>query len=127
MRGRGSGVDAEFLNWVALIAAAFTVLPVVWGAFHFITIKQAEERARQFTIYHGVIESLVEKGTYIDRQIASVYELRSYPLYYPATYRILQRLVVLWGASDEEKFQDLIKEMHLTLDFIRKSGKRYLE
>lgn len=118
-------MDLKFVDWVTVVAATFTAIPVIWGAFQFIGIKRAEERARQFAIYHGVIQSLVETGIFIDRQIASVYELRRYPSYYPVTYRILKRLRVNWGAPGVNVFTDLVEEMRLTMDFIEKSGHKY--
>lgn len=118
-------MDLKFVDWVTVFAATFTAIPVIWGAFQFIAIKRAEERARQFAIYHGVIQSLVETGTYVDRQIASVYELRRYPSYYPVTYRILKRLRTIWGSRDESIFTDLGEEMRLTMEFIEKSGHKY--
>lgn len=117
-------MDLKISDWVTIGAALLTVLPVCFGAFQYMAIKRAEEQARQFVTYHGVIQSLVETGTYIDRQIASVYELRSYPNYFPVTHRLLSRLKKMWGGSGE-RFSDLIREMEITLDFIEKSGKNY--
>ena len=120
-------MDLKVTDWVTIFAACFTAAPVIWGAFQFVSAKRAEESARQFATYHGVVQSLVETGTYIDRQIASVFELRRYPAYYPVTYRLLTRLKKLWGESGNKVFADLVQEMKITLDFIEKSGKKYLE
>lgn len=114
-------------DWIAIVGAAVTALPLIWGAFQYIQIKRGEEEARRFTTYHGIIKDLVETATMIDRQIASVYELRNYPAYFPASYRILGHLRKTWGALNSPKHLELLEEMRLAQEHIARSGRRYLD
>ncbi|WP_313650423.1 hypothetical protein [Pseudomonas soli] len=114
-------------EWAGIVGAGFAAMPVLWGAYQYISIRKSEERGRQFLNYHSIVQSLVETGPYIDRQMASVYELRSYPVYFPVTYRILNRLSKQWSTSDKPAVAHVLKEIKMTLKHIEQSGHRYLE
>jgi len=114
-------------DWIALGGALVTAVPLVWGAFQYISIKRRETEARNFTVYHELVKNLVETATMIDRQIATVYELRNYPTYFPVSYRILGNLQRSWGALSNPKFENLLEEIRLTRQFIARSGRRYLD
>lgn len=120
-------MDLSVGEWVGIVGAVFAALPVVWGAYQYINIRKAEDRGRQFSNYHGIVQSLVETGTYIDRQTAAVFELRNYPLYYPTTFRMLNRLRDAWSKSANVSIPPVLQEMDLTIDFIKKSGHKYIE
>jgi len=118
-------MDLKISDWVTIGAAFVTAIPVVWGAFQYIVIKRAEEKDRQFKNYHVMIQNLVETATYIDRQVAAVFELRHYPAYFPATYRLLSRLKNSWSNSQNEHVGAVIKEIDMTLAYIERSGRGY--
>ncbi|MBV9762857.1 MAG: hypothetical protein JO340_20020 [Acidobacteriaceae bacterium] len=76
---------------------------------------------RQFEIYHRLIKELVEpndKGTYIDRQCAVVFELRRFKNYQQLTVRILEGLRHDW--KDVPQFHArLKKEIDLALNDLK--------
>ncbi|MCQ6255339.1 hypothetical protein [Pseudomonas sp. Q11] len=120
-------MDLKLSDWVTIGAAFVTAIPVIWGAFQYLLIKRAEEKDRQFKNYHGMIQNLVETATYIDRQVAAVFELRHYPAYFPATHRLLSRLKTSWSKSPNQHVGAVIEEIDKTLAYIERSGHRYLD
>src|SRR5450432_1675589 len=101
------GVNVGALG--AAIAFAFSV-------YQFLSVRKRESYEREFNGYHSLIERLVsgEKGTpFLDRQIATVFELRHFPRYYEITVRILQGLRKEWSGKEEHR--RLIEEIDLTL------------
>lgn len=77
-------------------AAVGTAAVFVFSVFQFVAVRKRESRAREFEQYHLLIQRLVspdEKGdVYLDRQVATVFELRHLPRYYECTERILKGL-----------------------------------
>ena len=97
-------------------AIAFVV-----SVFQFLSVRKRESREREFDKYHLLIKQLVspdERGaTFLDRQIAVVFELRHFPRYYECTERILSGLRQTW--LSEKDYMRLIQEIDLTLAYIK--------
>ena len=118
----------EIINFLNTNAAGLTlVITLVAGVYkfwQFVNIKKEEGRQRDFENYHNLIERLVvdRKGLdgrpFIDVQIASVYELRNFKRYYPATKIILERTGNRLKDKPEQK--DLVEELYRTIEFIKK-------
>lgn len=105
------------VNATAVGAAVVFVFSVV----QFVSVRKRESREREFEHYHLLIQRLVspdEKGdVFLDRQIATVFELRHFPRYYECTSRILDGLKHTWGGRQE--FLRLTEEIDLTLKYIK--------
>lgn len=101
---------------LALITVVLAFIPIISGVTRYLNIKASEEQSRQFINYHKMIADLVQNATYVHRQMASVYELRNYPNYYPVTLRILRSLKVSWSQS--QNMLDVLAEMDLTIAYI---------
>jgi hypothetical protein len=88
---------------LSAVAAAATF---IWSVFQFIATRRKDQRAREFETYHRLIKELASpdqdtKVTWIDRQVAVVFELRHFPRYFEVTLRILAGLRVAWGTEEK--------------------------
>lgn len=120
-------------NWIGQNAAALGVLlaagPVIWGIVQFILVRRAEEKKIRFQTYHSLIKQLVqregaEQPKMLDRQIAVIFELRSFKHYFPVTLRILRGLRLSWkDYGPEEKRRRLMEELDLAIEYIEKKSK----
>jgi len=115
---------AHGLNATAIGAAIVFVFSVV----QFVSVRARESRTREFEQYHLLIQRLVtpdEKGMLlIDRQVATVFELRHFPRYYECTERILEGLKTTWGKVHNPEMPRLFVEIDLTLRYIKKNRRR---
>jgi len=107
---------------VALLVGAVTTL---WGAAQWILTKAAERRKLRFDTYHSLVKDLCEgheKGQppRVDRQAATVFELRRFPEYYPASLRILVNLRSFWGQrlNGDPGFGSLRDEIESGVEFL---------
>jgi hypothetical protein len=122
-------VDAV-LSWFADNAAAIGVViaaaPIVGAVVQFIAVRRAESRKHRFETFHNLIKQLVDRENpdvpkKLDRQIAIVFELRSFKHYFPVTLRILKGLKVDWADyGPEAKRSRLIEEIDLAIAYIEK-------
>lgn len=104
-----------------IVAILLAVIPAIWSFITYLNLKNKEMQHERFTIFHKLIESLVQpqangQGPFLDRQIAIVYELRNFPEYFELTIRILNGLKVSWG--QHPSFQRLLDEIDLTIKHI---------
>lgn len=83
-----------------ILALLVTLLVAISGLVHYVSVRRAEERGKQYDRYHKLLQDLNVgfDGTaqYIDRQVAVIYELRNFPEYWPVSIRILQRSMPRW-------------------------------
>ena len=116
---------------VPLLAVLLTLLGVILGiayqAWTFLDQRKRELRDKRFVIFHGLIRDLVEPTEgkteiKLDRQVAIIFELRSFPEYGEVTGRILRawrdHLSKLTG--QEPQFARLITEIDLTMGYLTK-------
>jgi len=105
------------VNATAIGAAVVFVFSVV----QFVCVRNRESRQREFELYHLLVERLVSPNDagllLIDRQIATVFELRHFPRYYECTTRILEGLKHDWNRPEWARLTD---EINLTLKYIKK-------
>jgi len=106
---------------IGVLVAAVTF---VWSAIQFIVVRRKEQKAHEFEAFHRLIKELVSpdagtQSTWVDRQMAAVFELRHFPRYYEVTLRILTGLREQWGKLPEPKSR-LLDEIDLTLQYITK-------
>lgn len=89
------------LSWLTNNLTAISVfgaaVAFAWSAVQFILVRRHEQRIHEFETYHRLVKELVQpdpnsQSTWIDRQVAVVFELRNFPRYYPVTGRILNNL-----------------------------------
>lgn len=91
------------LDWISKYAAAIAMIGTgIWTVWQFAAGKRAETKKHQFEAYHHLVKQLVEGDapelpTRVDRQIAVIYELKNFPLYFPVTRRVLIGLQKDWG------------------------------
>lgn len=76
-------------TWLTSNATALSVLlaalTFIWTATQFIIVRRKEQEAHEFEAFHRLIKELVSpdpetKSTWIDRQMAAVFELRHFPV-----------------------------------------------
>lgn len=108
------------------ISAFGAAVAFAWSAIQFILVRRHEQRTHEFETYHRLIKELVQpdatsQSTWIDRQVAVVFELRNFPRYYPVTVRILNNLRSKFVLDPEFRWPYLLTELDLTLRHIGKS------
>jgi len=108
----------QTLCFFEMFSDAITALAIVIGGL-FALVKFFEYlNDKRFNNYHRLIKELVDKETQEaemreDRQIAVIFELRSYRSYYKVTRRILENLKIHW--KDHPR---LVNEIDLTLEYM---------
>ncbi len=114
-------------QWLKVTAALTAVVTVIWKVQQYLSQKRQELRLQKFKVYHGLIRDLVEPdqtgNTYLDRQLAVVFELRRFPAYFEASLGILRGLHTTW--SKEAKYSRLMDEMDVTIAVIEKKSKNW--
>lgn len=118
----------KILDFLTKYAVGITVvITLSTGAFkfwQFVNVQKADSRQREYENYHNLIEKLVvdrkeiDGWPFIDVQIASVYELRNFPRYFPVTATILGRLKN--RIKDVPTQNDLVSEIENTIKFTRR-------
>jgi hypothetical protein len=103
------------------VSALGASIAFMWSAIQLVLVRRKDQQAREFDTFHRLVKELVapdEKTgtTWLDRQIAVVFELRHFQRYYEITARILFGLRQTWAGADPR----LIQEIDLTLSYIRK-------
>ncbi len=105
----------KFIGIVGIVLAYFAVLLPI---YKYLQEKRLEERDKRFLNYHNLIDELVGgpgKTPMLDRQIATVYELRNFKEYYPVSLRILAGLKQTWAdRGDSNKNKRVLDEINLT-------------
>jgi hypothetical protein len=113
-------------NWLANNAAPLGIViasaPIIWGIVQFVLIKRADAKRVRFETFHRLIKELVEpegdgRHLKMDRQIATIFELRRFPHYFPVTRRILKGLKTAWRDWNPR----LLEEIDLTIDYIERA------
>lgn len=115
------------LTWLTSNAAALSIIgaavTLTWSAIQFILVRRREQQAHEFEAFHRLIKELVSPDpatnrVQAERSIAVLFELRHFPRYYEVTTRILEAVRERLAVPDCE-WQELIKEIDLTLEYIR--------
>ena len=84
------------------IGAAISFVCSVW---QFMDVRRREQRAREFEVFHRLIKDIVSPEdnngpTWVDRQIAAVFELRHLTRYHEVAARILVSLREPWSQRE---------------------------
>lgn len=117
------------MGWISSNLAAIGIVgssvAFSWSVVAFVLSWRAEQRSREFEHYHRLIKELVspdETGsTWIDRQVAVVFELRHFRRYFEVTARVLSGLEASWStATPSDAMQRLIREINLTQEYMRR-------
>jgi len=108
---------------IAALSALGAAIAFVWSAIQFILVRGREQRSQEFEAYHRLIKELVQPDpaaqvTWVDRQVAVVFELRHFKRYHPVTCRILNNLRKKFSADPDFQWPYLIHEIDLTLQHI---------
>lgn len=106
------------MTWIQILPVSLSFLAVM---VPFAITNLSKRRNFQFDAFHRLIKEFVQPdpvtwATYIDRQMAAVYELRRFTHYYPVTLRILKPLRSQWAIKPENL--RLIEEVDRTIDHI---------
>jgi len=128
-------------HWLNANTGAFTLavtlVTSVVLAVRYLSQQRILIKDRHFRAYHALIRDLVvpqppmspqlpqqpvqQQGqTWLDRQIAIVYESRNFPEYYGVTLRILRGLRAQWFQPPPAGGNRLLSEMDLTLAFVER-------
>lgn len=112
------------LHYLALLSAIGAAIAFIWTVVQFMLVRRREQRVHEFEAYHRLIRELVQPdsesgGTWIDRQVAVVFELRNFKAYYPVTLRILANLHSKFTSDPKFQWPYLLAEMDLTTDYIK--------
>jgi len=117
-------------TWLSTYSGALlvilAVIPILWGSFSYIKIKNKEANYLHFKTYHELIQQLVEpkdtvSGMKVDRQVAVIFELRYFKKYFPVTLRILKGEKESWTKSGANP--RLLQELDFTINFLDKRSK----
>lgn len=120
------------LNWLSanliLLGALGTAITFVWSVLQFVLVRKREQETREFDNFHRIVKELVSpdpetKSTWLDRQVAAIFELRHFPRYYEVSQRILSELRKDWE-NEKTGWQRLITEIDLTLEYISTRSKQ---
>jgi hypothetical protein len=105
------------------IAAVVFIVATAWSALRYISLRKCEIQHKRFKDYHSLIKDFVQPDAsahiFLDRQIATAFEMRNFPEYYELTHRLFEGLKKQWtlqGVLDER----LSEEMQRTIDHIEK-------
>ena len=116
------------LTWLTSNAPALGIFGAIvafaWSVFQFAAVRRKEQRIHEFEAFHRLIKELVSpdpdtKATWVDRQVAAIFELRHFRRYYEVTLRILDALRAQWSSLPEQPPARLFTEIDLTLEYIR--------
>jgi hypothetical protein len=118
----------QIINFLNINASGLTILAAlvagIYKFWEFVNVRKTESRQREFNNYHDLVERLVTDRKevdgipFIDVQIASVFELESFPRYYKPTKVILNRMRLKLLGKEPQK--DLVKQIDETLSKIDK-------
>lgn len=118
----------QLFEWLSANAAAISIvvatLPIVGAAVQFLYLRREQERRRRFQVYHRLLRQLVQRENpdtpkMLDRQIATIFELRSFQFYFPVTLRILRGLRNDWANYGPlDKRLRLLEEIDLAIEDI---------
>ncbi len=108
----------EFIIRVAEPVVVVAVISAFWQCWRF-------AKEWNFKNYHKLIKELNQSDTSgepikLYRQVAVVYELRDYPRYFSVSKRILQGWLDSRTEDDKKHYEDLYKEMKLSIEFMNK-------
>ncbi len=111
-------IDFFNFHWIEIIGLLLAYFAILLPTRQYIGQRRQEERDKRFNNFHRLVKDLVEadpvtKDIKLDRQIATAFEFRNYPEYFPITKRLLTDLKTQWG-----KFPRLVTELDLTLRYI---------
>ncbi len=109
----------------AVLSTVGAVALFLWPIVQFVLVRKRDQEHREFEVYHRLIKELVvpdqdSKSTWIDRQAAIVFELRSFRKYREYSLRMLLGLQHDWNAAPLGVHPRLLKEIEMTIDFLRK-------
>jgi hypothetical protein len=111
-------------KWIELIGLLIAVLAFFIPIYRYISQKREEQKDKRFQTYHQLIADLATPPDgKLDRQIATVYELRNFPNYFELTKRIMTDLINQW--TNVTNTTRLITELNLSLNYIEKMSKWY--
>lgn len=113
---------------LSLLALAVALAPLAVAAFVHQRQRRAELRFKRFELYHDLIRRLVEPDQpgaemRLSRQMAVVFELRSFPEYAEITNRILLGLLTTW-TPEKPHLTPLRVELRNTIQRLNKELKR---
>lgn len=112
------------IEFIQSNAGALTLVSVLIAGLWTVYKFRDYSKDKRFEIYHRLIKELVDEQSNtdklikLDRQIAIVYELRSFPKYFEVTKRILNGLKNDWGGRPEIK--RIVEEIDVSLSYINK-------
>lgn len=98
------------------ISAAALIIGGIWAFLKF----REYLKDKRFNAYHTLIKELVDEtqtqGGLLktDRQIAIIFELKSFPNYFPVSIRILKGLKEDWANGSKR----VIKEIEISLEYM---------
>ena len=110
-------------NMLGVFVALASLVSLVWGAVSFLLQKRAEIRHREFETYHRLIDELVRGAsgaTYVERQMAAIYELRKFRRYYQISYRIIKHLRASLTSTGKAADKAITHEIDLTISFLKR-------
>ena len=109
-------------GWLGVLIA---LIPIIWGALQYLSLKRSEIRQKEFENYHSLIKQLVEREDpniplKLDRQTAIVFELRNYKPYFEVSIRILTGLKEDWAEyGPNNKRSRLMEEIDATIVYMQ--------
>lgn len=109
-------------GWLGVLIA---LIPIIWGALQYLSLKRGEIRQREFENFHRLIRQLVERDDpniplKLDRQTAIVFELRNYKPYFDVSIRILTGLKEDWTEyGPNNKRSRLMAEIDATISHMQ--------
>lgn len=121
---------------IEIIAIVIALIAFIVPIYKYLLDREVQLQDARFKLYHGLIKSLVEPelqrvnvidpqtklqhnvyGKMMDRQIATIFEMRNFPEYFEVTERILNGLKNKWEA--EGVYKPIINELCYTLTYIK--------
>ena len=110
---------------ISIATGLFWFIYRIFKLFRYISEKHKEFNDNQFEKYHTLIKNLAQSDTpgeaiKLDRQIATVYELRNFPKYYEISIRILSGWINSRDKNGQKDYNRLYDEMRLTINFMKK-------
>ncbi len=108
------------------VAVVVTIVLALIAFAHYISVRRAEEKGKDFDRYHALLKLLNgdDGAPYIDQQVAVIYQLRSFPDYYPVSLRILEHSLPRWQrVRDQAMLGALVNGGQVAIDSVIKEAK----
>jgi hypothetical protein len=113
-------------DWLNINAGAVGIMlaaiPIFWAIVEYVRKARSERIQQRFLNYHHLVADIVGRENvdvlFLDRQLAAIYELQSYPEYTSPTLKILEGLLER-ARGEPVRYSRLILQINETISALK--------